>query len=467
MPGIDDLVEIGRGGAGVVYRGRQRDLQRDVAVKVVWSWGTPEADLSRWRREVTAMARLSNHPNILAVYDGGTTPEGLPYLVMPYVPDGSLGDRVRRKGPLPPTEVAELGRRLAGALAAAHASGVLHRDVKPDNVLLSPYGEPQLADFGIARLLDATSTATTNVHATVAYAAPEVLSGSPADEASDVYGLGATLHACLTGKAPYVARDGEPLVALAVRITREPPADLRAAGVPGPLAAVVEEAMARDVDARIPSAAELARRLEAANGSEAERGPAATVPAPVTRVLAPLQPATPPPAAPVPRRRSYGPAIAAVLLAVLGGAAALLFMRADEGDPDASSTTPEPSSTEVPGPTGGETTRATDAAPAAPAGTGGDVGEAAVRYFDAIAAGELDRAYAMTTPGFRAAQPYEGFGEFWGGFGTVALAGSPSVDDDSLTATVDLRLDDRTEAYTLSFVRTDDGTLLVDGPRPR
>ena len=117
IPGVEGLEPIGRGGHSVVYRARQPDLGRDVAVKVLSATVEGGADVEQWRREITAMGRLSNHPNIVAAYAGGLTDDGRPYLVMPYVPEGSLGDRVRRSGPLAPAEVAAMGAQLAGALA--------------------------------------------------------------------------------------------------------------------------------------------------------------------------------------------------------------------------------------------------------------------------------------------------------------------------------------------------------------
>jgi hypothetical protein len=466
-------VEIGRGGTGVVYRGRQSELLRDVAVKVVFSTGAPEEALRRWRREVTAMARLSNHPNIVAVFDGGVTDDGLPYLVMPLVPGGTLSDRLRSSGPFTPVEVVAIGTKLAGALGAAHDAGVLHRDVKPANVLMSPYEEPQLTDFGIARLLDTTATMTSSVHATVTYAAPEVLAGQPATEASDVYSLGATLHTCLTNAAPYTARPGESVVSLALRVISEPAPDLRSASSHPGLVEVIELAMAKEPAERIPTAAELARRLAHALSSPAprEREDAPPRPAPV-----PVQTSAPTrvmPASPRnPARRPW--AIVAGAAAVVLGAlvvAAILLGRGGEGDtPEVAPVTPvaeAPAEPTSPAARGAPSTPSTTAESEPPPATEDALGDAARTYFEALGRGDVEGAYAMTTTGFQDAQPFDGYREFWGGFDRITVEGEPTVDDEQATVTVTLRLDGSREVYTLQFVRDEAGTLVVDGPRPR
>ena len=261
IPGISDLEPIGHGGFGTVYSGWQEALHRKVAVKVLSSASGDADAASRLQREGMAMGALSHHPNVVPVYATGSVDDRL-YLVMPLLADGSLADQLA-SGPLRPAEVVTLGCDLADALAAAHEAGVLHRDVKPANVLRTPHGTYQLADFGVARFVDATQTLGVSLMATVAYAAPEVLDGKPATAASDVYSLGATLHAALRGRPPYESGPDDAPIALAVRVLTTAPPDLRAEGVPVALAEVVERAMAREVTDRHPSAAALRDALEA------------------------------------------------------------------------------------------------------------------------------------------------------------------------------------------------------------
>jgi hypothetical protein len=284
IPGIEDLEPVGRGGFGTVYRGWQPALGRAVAVKVLDAPATDAESEARFRREGRAMGALSGHPNVVPVFATGAVGDRL-YLVMPMLEQGSLADQLAH-GPLPPAEVAQMGRGLADALAAAHAAGVLHRDVKPANVLRTAYGTFQLADFGVARFVDTTQTMGGAVMATVAYAAPEVLAGEPSSAASDVYSLGATLHAALRGKPPYESRPDEAAIALAVRVLSDEPPDLRAEGVPPALAAVIERAMARDVADRWASAAELRDALAGIDVSAGASVPAA--PAEATVAMAPV-----------------------------------------------------------------------------------------------------------------------------------------------------------------------------------
>ncbi|MFX0579612.1 protein kinase domain-containing protein [Nocardia nepalensis] len=258
--GLADAQEIGRGAFGIVYRCTDSALDRDVAVKVLGST-VDEEDRTRFLREQRALGKFSTHPNIVQVLTTDVTPTGRPFIVMPFHPRGSLDARIRADGPLSWQEVVAVGVKLAGALATAHACGVVHRDVNPANVLISDYGEPQLADFGIARVGGAFQTAAGIVAGTPAYTAPEVIRGEPPSVRSDIYGLGATLFAALTGHAAFERQAGESMVAQFVRITSEPVPDLRSAGVPAMVCAVMEAAMATDPADRPATAREFGERL--------------------------------------------------------------------------------------------------------------------------------------------------------------------------------------------------------------
>ncbi|MGV9823848.1 protein kinase domain-containing protein [Nocardia xishanensis] len=257
--GLEDAEEIGRGGFGVVYRCTQRGLDRAVAVKVLT--GELEENRERFFREQRAMGRLTGHPNIVGVLEVGETATDRPYLVMPYHPQGSLEAQIRRDGPLSVQEVLRLGVKMAGALEAAHRAEVLHRDVKPANILLTDYGEPALTDFGIAHLAGGFRTATGVVTGSPAFTAPEVLGGDSPSRASDVYGLGATLFCALTGHAAFERRSGEQVVAQFLRITTQPVPDLRERGIPEDVCAVIEAAMSREPRER-PTAAEFGQQLQ-------------------------------------------------------------------------------------------------------------------------------------------------------------------------------------------------------------
>ncbi|MDL5154774.1 serine/threonine-protein kinase [Actinomycetospora termitidis] len=213
---------IGRGGAAEVYRARDELLGRDVAVKL-FPAGVGEADESRRQREVQTLAGM-NHPGLVTIYDVGA--EGSrPYFVMQLIEGESLADRIRN-GPLRPGDVVALGAALADALTYVHRHGVVHRDIKPGNVLLDTEGRPHLSDFGIAVLADATNiTATGMVIGTASYLSPEQVRGQPVGPASDVYALGLVLLECITARREY---PGNALEAAVARLHRPPdvPTDL-------------------------------------------------------------------------------------------------------------------------------------------------------------------------------------------------------------------------------------------------
>jgi serine/threonine-protein kinase PknK len=251
--GFEDVAEIGRGGFGVVYRCAQPLLDRTVAVKVLTA-DLDQENLDRFLREQHAMGRLSGHPNIVTILQVGTTTTGRPFIVMPYHAKNSLEALIRQHGPLDWCETLRIGVKLAGALDAAHRANILHRDVKPGNVLLTEYGEPELTDFGIARIAGGFQTATGVITGSPAFTAPEVLEGKTPTPASDVYSLGATLFCALTAHAAFERRSGERVVAQFLRITSQPVPDLREHGFPADVAEVIERAMVRDPAARPASA---------------------------------------------------------------------------------------------------------------------------------------------------------------------------------------------------------------------
>src|SRR3984957_2293832 len=258
--GFEGVAEIGRGGFGVVYRCAQPRLDRTVAVKVLTA-DLEQDNLDRFLREQHAMGRLSGHPHIVTILQVGTTTRGRPFIVLPYHAKTALEALIRQHGPLDWCETLRIGVKLAGALDAAHTAGILHRDVKPGNILLTEYGEPELTDFGIARIAGGFQTATGVITGSPAFTAPEVLEGTTPTPASDVYSLGATLFCALTGHAAFERRSGEKVIAQFLRITSQPIPDLRERGFPADVAAVIERAMAGDPAARPASAASFGEEL--------------------------------------------------------------------------------------------------------------------------------------------------------------------------------------------------------------
>ncbi len=258
VEGYSELVEIGVGGFATVYRARQDRLDRKVALKVLRAKDLDEATVRRFERECHAMGDLSWHPNVVGVFDSGVNAAGHPWLAMEFMARGSIGDRVRKSGPLAWSETVDIGVQVAGAVGAVHAAGRIHRDVKPENLLVGPFGEVKLADFGIAVVSDATSA--TAAQFTPGFVSTEVLQGSSPDQRSDVYSLGATLHALIAGHSPFATVKGEPVAALLMRaIQGDRP---RLDGVPDDLADLIVRCLDTDPDARPQTAAELGEALQ-------------------------------------------------------------------------------------------------------------------------------------------------------------------------------------------------------------
>jgi serine/threonine-protein kinase PknK len=268
--GIEDLadaVEVGAGGFGTVYKARQASLHRDVAVKMVSNTVKDRKVRIRFEREIQAMGMLSGHPNIVTVYDSGFTGSGQPYILMDFMEQGSLADRLDDEGPLPWQDVLQIMVKVCGALETAHQAGVLHRDLKPENVLVSAYGEPKLGDFGIARLKGGPETGTSSLTASIEHVSPELLEAQQPSVASDLYALGSTMFKLLTGTAAFIRPGDESIVPALTRIRDEPVPDLRDRGVPPAVADVVERAMAKDPAARYATAVAMGRALREAQRS--------------------------------------------------------------------------------------------------------------------------------------------------------------------------------------------------------
>lgn len=260
IPGYVDAEEIGRGGFAVVYRAWQPRFERHVAIKVI-SAVLDETLRRRFEHECLAIGALSGHPNIVTVYELGLTGDDRPFIAMEFLEAGSLADHVDSKGPMPWPHVAEIAVKIAGALQSAHMANVLHRDVKPENVLMSRFGEPKLADFGIARIAGKSETRSGSITASLAHAAPEILSGQRPTVASDLYSLASMIFTLLAGEAPFIRPGEESLHPLLVRIATEPVPDLRPEGVPGALCATLERALDKDPTSRQSDVLEFGRQL--------------------------------------------------------------------------------------------------------------------------------------------------------------------------------------------------------------
>ncbi|MCB1004996.1 MAG: serine/threonine protein kinase [Acidimicrobiales bacterium] len=361
VEGYRDLAVIGRGGFATVYRARQERFDRVVALKVLDRFDPSAEDRERFERECRAVGSLSRHPNIVVVHDSGVTADGRLYLAMEHLEGGSLAARVHHDGPLPWPDVARVGVEVAGALDTAHAAGILHRDLKPDNVLLGAFGEAKLGDFGIAAVEGGPATATGQGALTVLYAAPEVLRCERATARSEVFSLASTLYTLLAGRAAFARGTDESVAVVVLRAVSEPAPDLRPTGVPDDLAAVLEAAMAPDPARRTESAAELGRGLQevqrahglAVTELRLDRRPEAPGPpgrgdgSPTVRRGPPAvppaspgppdpSPADPPPAGatPEPRGRHRGRriALAAVVVALAGAGLAGWLLTRDDGD---------------------------------------------------------------------------------------------------------------------------------------
>jgi eukaryotic-like serine/threonine-protein kinase len=267
--------QIGSGGMSTVYRAYDPTLERWVAIKLMHRDISTDPDqLERFRREARAVARLS-HPHIVTVIDAGED-EGAPYIVFEYVEGETLKDRIKRVGALPVPEAVAYAIEIGRALSSAHAHRLVHRDVKPQNVLIDPEGRAKVTDFGIARSLEAHGlTAPGRVLGTTDYVSPEQALGHEVTPQSDIYSLGICLYEMLTGQVPFKA---ETQVGVAMKHVKEPLPDVqrRRPEVSAALAAVVERATAKDTEHRYAVVDDVVHDLEEVLAIEAARTGEAT-----------------------------------------------------------------------------------------------------------------------------------------------------------------------------------------------
>lgn len=442
--------EVGRGGMGAVWLARDEVLGRDVALKRVgWAPGGSTPDLQRAEREARLAARL-NHPHVVAIYDLVTEGEDQ-WLVMEYVEGSTLAGLVQRDGPLTADAAAPILCQAADALAAAHAAGIVHRDVKPSNILVARDGQVKLSDFGIARAeADASLTQTGLVTGSPAYLSPEVASGQLAQPASDVWSLGATLFHALAGHPPYEVEEN--VLGALYRIVNEPPPRLDDAGWLAPVLTATMSpdpgsrwsmAQVRDFlatppsDRRRPPTAPPTRRLStraSATATVAEPEPTRQI-APASRGAAPR------------RRRPRGRILAIVVAAVVIGALGVGGWMLGRGDD-------EPSRG---GTTAGPTDAPSPSATAEPTVTADGMKTFVADYLSTVIT-DPRSTWDRLTPAFQEASgnfgQYQGF---WRGFRSAELV-SAEADPQSMQVSYTVRYVD-----TGGRTSTDDVTLTLEG----
>jgi tRNA A-37 threonylcarbamoyl transferase component Bud32 len=521
--------QLGGGGMGTVWLARDELLGRQVAIKQVLTptgVSPEEADQQRQRalREGRIAARLS-HPHAISVYDVALE-SGQPWLVMEYLPSRSLAAVLTEDGVLRSDQVAQIGAQVADALAATHAAGIVHRDVKPANILIGEGGRVEglvkITDFGISHASgDVTLTQTGQITGTPAFLAPEVAQGQEMTEASDVFSLGATLYTCIEGVPPFGMEENalamlhrvaggailpprragsmrEPLLRMLAADPADRPTMLEvrdelaklAAGRDGDTTTVL---LARtDIRSNAPGRARTASfpagqptpvpPMPATPTPAAAAGAAPVAGAGAASAVADRPPVQPPPAtaAPAREKRGRGAWIAAAGLVAVLLIGLVVFLLTDPFGGDGGSEAEEspaptssaaPSTTPEPSPTGDEETGTTDEAagsgtssPPADTEPAADPVEAVTAFF-ALVPDDLPAAHALTSPGFQSEFPLARFSGFWDDYESVSI-GNVEAEGDT-TALVDITFVEpggasTTERHRITFVRGDDGRLLLE-----
>lgn len=499
------LRAIGKGAMGTVWLCTDELLNRDVAVKQIGALpGEPSVENARAMREARSAAAL-NHENAVSIFDV-VDHDGTPWLVMEYVEGKTLAEVIRDDGPIPPERVAAIGAQLADALAQAHQLGIIHRDIKPGNVMITAEGRAKISDFGIARHdQDEQLTQIGMVTGTPAYFAPELARGADPSRAADVYALGATLYTAVEGRTPYESESNP--INLLRKIDTSQPRPVHHAGSLRPALAGL---MAPKPESRW-TMSEAGDRLRAiADGERVDdddptRVLAAASPTP-TRTTTRPTPAPAPVPGPEPEggRRRTGwllPAAILLLALIVGAGAYLLFTDGDQnlaadrtGDQASESATSQPP-TEQPSeqpreqprdrpseeaseepveqpdePATSEPAPETTAPPRNEPDGGGSVSEGEmadfVSSYFAVLPEDTDAGWAQLSPSFQQEVGRDSYDGFWGSLSDVQ-AQNIDADTDEMTATLDITYVDQDggsqeERHVLDLVEQD-GELLIDG----
>jgi serine/threonine protein kinase len=346
VPGLVDLEFFARGGYATVYRATQRSVGREVAVKVENRSLGNERDQRRFMREARAAGRMSSHPHVVDLFDVGVTEDQHPYLIMEMC-DGSYADRMR-DSPLGAAEARDVGVKIADALADAHQLGVLHRDVKPANILYSRFNEPALADFGLAIIAETRDPTVTMEILTPAYAPPEMFSHHPPASAVDVYALCATLYAIMNGRPPRWENEPNPSLIRMMELFARPIPELP--GIPTVLTDVLRIGMANDPAAR-PSVGRGADQSVRSDATAVGAGPHPGRPTPTPAAGTSIGEHPTVPTGRRPRRlRWFLGGLGAVAL-LLGVASASWYATSDLPDPTSDLPDPTPTSSVTGAPT--------------------------------------------------------------------------------------------------------------------